>query len=214
MKTSLKNSLGFLLVHFCFQVLAQEASFLPVKNVDELKAKFKTAHQNTQTLKSQFVQEKHLSFMQDKTVSKGIFMLKREQKMRIEYTSPFAYLVIINGDKLYIKDGKKTTKIDTRSDKSFRQLNEVFMHSLKGDLENVKGFHVTYFEGKELYKVELIPTEEALKGLYNKINVFLDRQSLQLSRLDLSEKSGDITKMRFEQTQTNIDIPDATFVVR
>ncbi len=152
--------------------------------------------------------------MQDKVTSQGIFMLKKQGKMRLEYTSPFAYLVIINGDKLYVKDGKKTTKIDTQADKSFRQLNEVLSHSLNGDIANIKGFQATYLQSKELYLVELIPTESGMKELFTKIKLYLDPHSYQVAKLDLLEKSGDLTKMRFEQTQTNIVLPDESFVAR
>jgi outer membrane lipoprotein-sorting protein len=202
------------LVLLSVNLCAQEAGFLPVKNVDEVKAKIKSSHQNTQSFKSQFVQEKHLSFMEDKAVSKGEFSMKRERKMRIEYTSPFAYLVVMNGDKLTVKDGKKVTKIDTRSDKSFRQLNEVLVGSLNGDVDNVKGFDVKYFQSKEQYMVQLVPSSGQAIGLYDKIKVFLDHKTMQLARVDLIEKSGDVTKMKFEQIQTNLNIPDAAFVVR
>ena len=134
--------------------------------------------------------------------------------MRIEYTSPFAYLVVINGDKLYVKDGKKTTKIDTNADKSFRQLNEVLSHSLNGDIASIKGFQATYLQSKELYLVELVPTEAGIKDLFTKIKLYLDPTSYQVAKLDLLEKSGDVTKMRFEHTQTNVAIPDDSFVVR
>src|SRR6478735_9902775 len=119
----MKSSL-FLLFVFSISCFAQETGFMPMKDVSAFKSTLKETQSKTNTVKSQFVQEKHLSFMEDKVVSKGLFFLKKQGKMRIEYTSPFAYLVIFNGDKLYIKDGKKTTRIDTRTDKSFRQLNE------------------------------------------------------------------------------------------
>lgn len=185
-----------------------------MKDVEAFKAKLKEAQQKTNTVKSQFTQEKHLSFMEDKVVSKGLFYLKKQGKMKIEYMSPFSYVVVFNGDKLYIKDGKKTTKIDTKTDKSFRQLNEVMTHSMNGEIDQIKGFESKYFQSKDYSLVELTPNQAEMQKMFEKIKLYLHPQSLQVAKLDLLEKSGDRTHMRFEQTQTNIPIPDETFVVR
>lgn len=193
---------------------AQENGYSPMKDVESFKAKLKEAQQKTSTVKSQFVQEKHLSFMEDKVVSKGLFFLKKQGKMRIEYTSPFVYLVVFNGDKLYIKDGKKTTKIDTKTDKSFRQLNEVMTHSMNGEIDQIKGFAAKYFQSKDYALVELTPNQAEMQKMFDKIKLYLHPQSFQVAKLDLLEKSGDRTEMRFEQTQTNVPIPDETFLVR
>lgn len=207
----------FTVLLFIFGTLvsrAQDASFNAVPNVPELKTKIQNTHKNSKTVKSLFTQEKHLSFMQDKVTSKGIFQLKHPGKMRIEYTSPFAYLVIINGEKIMVKDGKKVTKIDTRTDKSFRQLNAVLTHSLNGEIDNIKGFEAQFLQSKDYYLVNLTPSEAGMKDLFDKIKIYLDHTTLQVAKLDLLEKSGDVTKMKFEQIQTNVTIPDETFVAR
>ena len=90
-----------------FTINAQESNFTQIKDLVAFKKQIQSKHSSTKTLKSQFTQEKNLSFMQDKLISKGVMLVKQEMKVRIEYTSPFVYLIVINGEKLTIKDGKK-----------------------------------------------------------------------------------------------------------
>ena len=51
----------------------------------------------------------------EKITSKGKFWFKKESKVRMEYTQPYQYLMIINKDKVFVKDGQKENKISTKS---------------------------------------------------------------------------------------------------
>jgi outer membrane lipoprotein-sorting protein len=135
-------------------------------------------------------------------------------KVRIEYTSPFAYLIVINGEKLWIKDGKKVTRINNGAGNPFSKINNVLLNTLQGNFENIKGFDANYLENKKQYLLELTPTETDTKKLFKKITVYLNHETLEILRMDMLEKSGDITKMVFTNTELNIPIADEVFVVR
>lgn len=195
---------------FC---MAQEAGFQPVKNPAETMAKIQANHRATETMRCHFTQEKLLSFMQDKVESKGIFTMKKGNKMRIEYTQPFAYLVVINGARLTVKDGKKITRLDTRSDKSFRQLNEILARSLQGDLQNIHGFTSQCFENKEFIQVKLLPSEQAMKEMYSEIKIMVDKKTNRMVEVELIEKTGDNTRMKFEQPEINKPVDDKIFEI-
>ncbi len=191
----------------------QIPGFIPVKDVVGLKKLLKEKHQLTKTIKSNFVQEKHLSFMKEKSVSKGTMQIKEGKKIRIDYTTPFSYIIVINGDKLFIKDGKKLTKINIGADKTFSNLNDILLGSMKGDFDSSKDFTIKYFENKETYLLELLPSD-VTKGNFSAINIYLNKESLNVVKLEMNEKSGDITKMKFDQTEINSKIGDEVFVVR
>lgn len=197
-----------------FTINAQDENFAPIKDLNGLKKLIKTKHANTKTIKSDFTQEKSLSFMDDKLLSKGIMKIKHEMKVRIEYTSPFAYLIVINGEKLWIKDGKKVTKINTGAGNPFSKINNILLNTLQGNFENIKGFDANYLENKKQYLLELTPTEIDTKKLFKKITVYLNHETLEIMRMDMLEKSGDITKMTFTNTEQNTPIADEVFVVR
>src|ERR687898_850449 len=98
-------------------VQAQYAGYKPVADLNSFKQIFTSAAKNTQTIKSDFVQEKSLSMLSEKIVSNGKFWFKKNNQVRMEYTQPFQYLMIINENNIYIRDGQKENKISTRSNK-------------------------------------------------------------------------------------------------
>ena len=63
--------------------------------------------------------------LSDKIISKGKFWFKKENKVRMEYMQPFQYLMILNNNNIYIKDGQKENKISTGSNKLFQQVNRI-----------------------------------------------------------------------------------------
>ena len=112
-----------------------------------------------------------------------------------------------------LKDGKKVTKINIGADKTFSNLNDILLGSMKGDFDGSKDFTIKYFENKELYLLELLPSDPK-KGNFSKINIYLNRGNLNVAKLEMNENSGDITKMKFDQTEINSKIGDEVFVVR
>ena len=99
--------------------------YKPVADQSAFKTQFAAVSQKTNTIKSDFVQEKNLGMLSEKIVSKGKFWFKKENAVRMEYTSPFQYLMIINGSKIYIKDSQKENRMSAKSNKLFQSINKI-----------------------------------------------------------------------------------------
>src|SRR5690348_4827194 len=82
-------------------------NFTPIENVEFFKKQFETESKKITSIKSDFVQEKVLTMLTEKIVSRGEFSFKRADKVRIEYKTPYVYLMIINGNNMFSKDGSK-----------------------------------------------------------------------------------------------------------
>src|SRR5215218_2910128 len=98
-------------------VKAQYPGYAPVTALETFQSRFTAEAQKTNSIKSDFVQEKNLGMLSEKIVSKGKFWFKKESRVRMEYSHPFQYLLIINGNKVYIKDGGKENTVSTKSNK-------------------------------------------------------------------------------------------------
>jgi outer membrane lipoprotein-sorting protein len=194
--------------------LAQENGFKAMKDVQTFSAKFDRATSGLTSTKSDFVQEKHLSFMADDIVSKGIFRYKKDNKVRLEYTTPFPYLMVLNNGKMYIRDGNKVNKFDTRSNKLFRQINDMMINTLNGNILHSKDYTVSYYENESTYLMELKPTEKTVQDLMQKIQLYIDKNKLSVSKIGITEKSGDYMLMSFANVQQNTPIKDEEFVVK
>lgn len=193
---------------------AQENGFKPMKDVQAFSGKFDQVTKELTSTRSDFVQEKHLSFMADNIVSKGIFRYKKENKVRLEYTTPFPYLMVLSNGKMYIRDGNKVNKFDTRSNKLFRQINDMMINTLNGNILHNKDYVVSYFENESTYLMELKPTEKTVQDLMQKIQLYIDKNKLSVSKIGITEKSGDYMVMSFLNVQQNTPIKDEEFVVK
>src|SRR3569832_1483004 len=83
--------------------MAQPKGFQPVKDVQAFQTALTRSNASVQTISSDFSQVKNLALLADKIKSKGKFFFKKEDKVRIEYTSPFSYLLVMNGGQIMVK---------------------------------------------------------------------------------------------------------------
>lgn len=206
-----RNVFLFLLLVSALCVQAQYSGYKLLTDVNDFKTKFTAASQKTNTIKSDFVQEKELSMLSEKIVSKGRFWFKRENAVRMEYTTPFQYLMIINNGKIYIKDSQKENKISAKSNKLFEQINKIMMDCVNGSALTNPDFSAKIFEGSNIYLVELTPVNKNLKNLFRNINLFVEKKDYAVSKIEMHESSGDNTTINYINREMNVSLPDALF---
>ena len=195
-------------------VNAQIAGYSPVTDLPKFKEQFTVVARKTVTIKSDFVQEKNLSMLSEKIVSKGKFWFKKDNLLRMEYNRPYDYLMILNKDNLYIKDGQKENKVPTKSNKLFQQINKIIIDCVQGTVFNNTDFVTKVYENKNTYQVEMSPVDKALKQFFKNINVIIDKNDYEVTTIEMNESSGDNTLIRFSNRQINIDIPDEIFAIK
>ena len=195
-------------------VQAQYAGYSLLTDIAKFKSEFSTATQKTLTIKSTFVQEKNLSMLSEKIISKGKFWFKKDNLVRMEYNQPFQYLMIINKDKVFVKDGQKENKVSARSNKLFQQVNKIMIDCMQGTTLNNPDFKTRMFENKGSYLVELVPVVKGLKELFKNINVVVDKKDYSASSIEMQEVGGDNTIIRFANRELNTNISDALFNIK
>lgn len=190
---------------------AQYAGYAPIADLAKFKTQFSAATQSTTSIKSNFVQEKNLAMLSEKITSKGKFWFLKESKVRMEYTQPYQYLMILNKDKVYVKDGQKENKLSTKSNKLFQQINQIMIDCMQGTALNNPNFKTRVFEGKAGYLVELTPVTKGMKELFKTVNVVVDKKDFSVSEITMQELSGDNTIIHFVNKELNTTIADALF---
>ena len=193
---------------------AQYAGYTPVADLAKFKTDFSVATQRTNSIKSDFVQEKNLSMLSEKIISKGKFWFKKESQVRMEYSQPYQYLMILNKDKVFVKDGHKENKVSTKSNKLFQQINRIMIDCMQGTALNNPDFKTRIFENKNNSLVELIPVTKGLKELFKNINVVVDKKDFSVISIEMQELSGDNTLIRFTNKELNATIPDSLFTIK
>lgn len=206
-----KLLLSLFLCSFFTSASAQPKGFHSVANTASLQASLQKATSALQSISSDFAQTKHLAMLTDKINSKGKFYYKRADKVRIEYTTPFRYLVVMNGGQMLVKDEQKSTRINTRSSKTMQSVNRVMLDCMRGTVFSNPDFVVHAFDNGKQYLLQMIPAHEAMRKLFDEIDVFLNRDNYDVERLNLKEPGGDFTEMNFSHSLHNTALNDALF---
>lgn len=193
---------------------AQYPGYAAVSDLTKFKADFAAATLRTNSIKSDFVQEKNLAMLSEKITSKGKFWFKKESQVRMEYSQPYQYLMILNKDKVYVKDGQKESKVSTKSNKLFQQINKIMIDCMQGTALNNPDFKTRVFENKNNSLVELTPLTKGMKELFKSINVIVDKKDFSVVSIEMQELSGDNTVIRFTNKELNASIPDSLFAIK
>jgi len=194
-------------------VHAQHAGYKPVADMASFKQQFTAAAKQTQAVKADFVQEKTLSLLSEKIVSKGKFWFKKDNLVRMEYSQPYQYLVIINKNNVLVKDGQKENRISTKSNKLFQQINRMMVDCVQGTALSNPDFTVVAFENSGNWLVELTPVAKGMKDYFRNINIVLAKKDYSVNRLEMFEQSGDNTIISFLNKELNASIADALFTI-
>ena len=163
-----------------------------------------------QTMSANFSQTKYLSMLSDKMVSDGKIYYSKSDKLRWEYTSPYQYLFIFNGTKVYVGNNSKKNIIDTNTNKVFKEIARIMMNTVTGTaLSNNGDFETALSEDNNQWIVTLTPKKKELKSMFTKVVLYFNKKSNIVSEINIFEKNGDRTNIKFSGIQTNKSI-DAT----
>ena len=160
------------------------------------------------------MQEKNLSLLSEKITSKGKFWFKKDNLVRMEYNQPFQYLMIINNNNVFVKDGQKENKISTKSNKLFQQINRMMVDCVQGTALNNPDFKVTVFENAASLAGRIVTCVKGMKDYFKNINIVISKKDYSVNKLEMYEQSGDNTIISFINKELNAAIPDALFAIK
>jgi len=187
--------------------------FSPVPNVAFIKNGIQRSSDTTVSITSNFVQEKHLTMMDEVLISRGKFLFKKENHVKWQYTSPIHYAIVINGDEFTINNDGKISRFDTESNKLFKEINNMIVMAIRGDFMDNNNFSSAFYENNTYYLAALTPDIEQLKNILVSIEIYFDKKDFGVRQVRFIESGGDFTLIVFKNRKTNIKIPDNQFKV-
>jgi outer membrane lipoprotein carrier protein len=169
---------------------------------------------SVKSMQCDFVQTKHLKMLGDKVVSRGVMYYQQSDKLRWEYVSPYKYTFILNGNKVQIKNDKRTDVIDVERNKLFKEIARIMMSSVVGDcLNDTRSFKTTITDGNTSWVATLVPQRKEMKQMFSSIRLYFNKKSSMVSMVELVEKNGDKTFIELKNVKTNGQIASSTFAV-
>jgi len=175
-----------------------------------LKTKVKERAAITKTISSDFIQYKHLDFLNNDIETSGKLIFKTPDLVKWEYMKPFKYSVLFKDDKLYINDEGKKSDINIGSNRLFKQLNTLIINSVKGDMFNAAEFSIEYFKKDNYSLVYFSPKDKKFSKYIKAFHITFNSEG-DVIEVKMIESSEDYTKIVFSNKFLNKPLEDALF---
>lgn len=192
----------------CLQ--AQETA-MSAAEISSFKEKVIASAKNTQTIKTDFVQYKHLDFLSNDVKTSGKMVFKAPNLVKWEYTNPYQYSVIFKQDELLINDGGTKSKVDIGNSKLFKKLNHLIVSSVKGNMFNDADFEVSFYKSPTYNKAVFLPKDEKIAGYIASFELLFNKEDAQVFEVKMLEPSQDFTRVVFHNRVLNVAIDDTVF---
>lgn len=194
--------LTIVLLSLC--VSAQPSVKLSGGNMKKALSAINGAAAAMKSLDCRFVQTKTLKMLDDKLVSQGRMYYRRSDCLRWEYQSPYRYVFILNGKRVMLDSGKDKNVIDVRTNRLFEEIARIMMNSVTGKcLSDDSDFQVSLYEEGAFWTAELKPRKKAMRGMFVKIRLRFDRKAMVVDRVEMEDKTGDMTLIELKDIKKN-----------
>ncbi len=191
---------------------ANAESALPATQAREVIGKINEVTSKLKSMKCNFTQTKYISLLNDKMVSSGQMYYNQPNKLRWEYTSPYNYLFVFNGTKVYVGNKTKKDVINTDSNKIFKEIARIMMNTVTGKaLSNSTDFSSIVVSTQKDWNVTLVPKKKELKQMFAKIELVFHKSNLMISEINIIEKNNDKTNIKLNNVRVNETIRESLF---
>jgi len=191
-----------------------ESDFRRVEDVEYLLKRLNGKALKTESIQSNFTQDKHLSVLEEVISSKGSFWFKKENKLKWAYETPFEYAVILSEGKFTIVDGSSVSAFDVESNEAFKRINDLIIDLVRGRISSSEQFRIRAMENPDFYRIRMIPADSQMKDVISEMQIFFSKTDLSVARIIMNEGPADYTVITFSDSRFNESIPDSVFTAQ
>lgn len=209
----MKKAMLFLwLVVFGLNVRAQTTVPLSKEESQKLIEVLTKTAADMQTMQCRFVQEKTSVMLTEPSVSEGIMHYAAPDKMRWEYTTPYSFALVVNGERIVkVTDGQPEV-LDGKSNRMYQGMVGLIMGSATGkNLFDASTFDVTLYDDDAFWKAEMTPKRRDMKRMFSRMVFHFDKKTNGISHVEFVEAGGDSSSIRFEDIHINETIDPTVF---
>tara|TARA_B100000945_G_scaffold269239_1_gene230030 strand:- start:207 stop:836 length:630 start_codon:yes stop_codon:yes gene_type:complete len=202
-----------LLLYFIFIGIALQAqeTAMNTSEIAVFKEKVIASAKTTKTIKTDFVQYKHLDFLSDDVKTSGNMVFKAPGLVKWEYTNPYQYSVVFKEDQLLINDGGTKSKVDIGNSKLFKKLNQLIVNSVKGNMFSDADFTVSFIKSSKYNKAVFIPKDKKIASYIASFELLFNKDDAQVYEVKMIEPSQDFTRIVFSNRTLNGPVNDSVF---
>ena len=187
-------------------------------STDSVLAMMDKAAQGFHTLTANIEHIKYTDVVKDTSTESGKMWLRRDQKMRIEFTQPDTRTILRNGDSLYVFTPKINRVEEYDLGKNREMVDQYVLLGFGTKSENVRKSYAvklvseTELDQKKIALLELTPKSEQVGKQIAKIQMWIDEASwLPVQQKFFESGSQDYLIFHYTNVMENLKIPDSQF---
>ncbi len=191
------------------------AEYGPLKDEKAFMSELQRKNASITTIQAKFVQTKFLSVFSTEMRSDGNFYWEKNDKICLDYQSPVKYKIVINGDKLKTVNSGKSSVISTKGNPMMDQMSSLIAACMTGNINQMgPGFKVKIEESASDYRLTIEPQAKEVQNYIAKMEIFLSRKDMSVTRLIMHENAEDYTGYVFTDNKFNEKVPASVFDIR
>ena len=165
-----------------------------------------------QSMQCRFVQEKTSSMLAEPSVAEGTMHYAAPDRMRWEYTTPYAFALVVNGERLVkVTDGKAEV-LEGNAGRMYQGMVNLIIGSASGKkLFDTTVFDIVFFDDNGFWRADMTPKRRDMKRMFSQLVFRFDKKTNGISRVEFVSANGDVTSIRFEEIKVNEAIGDKVF---
>lgn len=197
-----------------FLVIAMASALGVTASDDDVVGILGSQASEIETMTCDFVQTKQMSLLADKLVSYGTMAYRRPGSLRWEYTRPYSYRFIFNGDKVFVGNDDRNSVIDAGSNRIFGQIARIMLNTVTGHIDELHRDFLVEVKGDGPVRVlSMTPKKRELKQLLRMVELTFDEETGVVTHIGLTEKNGDVTDIALSDIKKNRPIDEKIFGV-
>jgi outer membrane lipoprotein-sorting protein len=185
---------------------------------DSVLAMMDKSAQDFRTLTADIEHIKYTDVVKDTSTESGRLYVRRDEKMRIEFTKPDPRTILRNGDNLYVFTPKINRVEEYDLGKNREMVDQYVLLGFGTKSENVRKSYLvtmlgeTEFDHKKTVMLELTPKSDQVRKQIAKIQMWIDESSwLPIQQKFFETGSEDYLIFHYTNVMKNLKIGDGQF---
>jgi outer membrane lipoprotein carrier protein len=201
------------LIFFIF-TLSLFLSILPVEaqtlNVDEVVKRIRESREKTKDFSADLLQEKKVSLLREKVVSKGRIRFKKPDRISIEFFHPETSHMVYDGKTffLYFKEEKMAERYQVQGN----PVVEKYLLFSKDPFQEKLAQWRILEDRESILVLEILP--KVKDPLFVKTKLWISKKDWIITGMEMVEKNGDTTTLRYSNMRVNSGLLDSDFEIR
>ena len=187
----------------------------PRDKFDELYARGQTINAALRTLTAKFTETSASTLLTKPITTHGRLWVERPSRIIMRYTDPDSRVVLIDGNRMTMTWPSRSLNQTLDIGPAQGRVQKYFINGSASDLRRQFAIDTRDDGGgvPNTYYVTMTPKRKQILEALSRLELWIDRSSLVLARMQMTFANGDVKTMTFEDVVQNAPLAPGTFDV-